>query len=141
VEQGFVVAIEGIGERGSTAKITGRLDRVERRSTGLWILDFKTGARRSQTEVDSDLQLSLYALACREAYGEFPMGLSLLFLGEEACSEVTTTRTEGQIRDALLQVRALAERIGGGDFHPTPSVPVCSRCPYRGICDATAVRG
>lgn len=133
VEQSFSLTLQG-------QQYAGRIDRVERTAEGIEVIDFKTGGVRTQEEVDSDLQLSLYALAVRELYNEPCAALTLLFLSEDGVVPVQTLRNEGQLRDAAGQLAGITERILQKDFRPTPSVSVCRHCPYRGVCDAAAVR-
>ncbi len=119
--------------------ITGRFDRIERTSEGLHVIDFKTSQPRTQDEVDADLQLSIYALALQQDFGELPVTLSLLHLTEDGIVEMCTHRSEGQVHDAIKQITAFHDRMENKDFHPTPSLPACKRCPYRGVCDVAAV--
>ena len=47
----------------------GRVDRVDRLPDGDYeLIDYKTGERKSEAELDDDLQLALYRLAAREAW-------------------------------------------------------------------------
>ncbi len=118
--------------------LTGRLDRVEKTTKGLRIIDFKTGAPRTQEQCDGDLQLSIYALAAKQIYEEPVHELILLFLNEEGITERVTHRHESQLKDAEKSIASLITRIREKDMRPTPSFPVCSRCPYKGICDVAA---
>ena len=46
------------------------IDRIDLlASGGIEVIDYKTGSPRSQKGVDENLQLSIYALACRDALG------------------------------------------------------------------------
>lgn len=140
-ESRVVVGVESsfkyqLGDGSET--LTGRLDRVERTLKGLRIIDFKTGQPRTQEQCDSDLQLSIYALAAKQIYEEPVDELILLFLNEEGITERRTHRNESQLRDAEKSITSLITRIREKDFAPTPSFPVCSRCPYKGICDVAA---
>jgi RecB family exonuclease len=141
VEKGFSVTIppSPSEEGGREVEITGRCDRIERTAEGLHVIDFKTSPPRSQADANADLQLSIYALAAQETYGELPAVLTFLHLDEDGVTEVSTTRSESQLRDAVKHITSFHERIAGKDFHPTPSVVVCRGCPYRGICDVAAV--
>lgn len=119
--------------------ITGRFDRIERTPEGLHVIDFKTSKPRTQSEVDADLQLSIYALATLEDFGELPVALSLLHITEDGVLEIKTARNENQVRDAVKQITAIHRRITEKDFVPTPAVEKCRYCPYRGVCDVAAV--
>lgn len=136
VETGFKLTIPAAN---GTITLSGRIDRAERAKNGIRIIDYKTTEPQTQAQVDNDLQLSLYALAAAEKWGEAPDALVLLFLGEEKITERTTQRNAGQRKDAVIAIRTLHERIGSGDFRPTPGVPTCRSCPFRYICGARAV--
>ncbi|MFH0770815.1 MAG: PD-(D/E)XK nuclease family protein [Candidatus Peregrinibacteria bacterium] len=131
VEKAFSLSVDGM-------TVTGRLDRVEEADDGIRIIDFKTSAPREQQDVDADLQLSLYALAAAELFAVPCHSLSLLFLSEEGAEERVTARNASQCIDARKHIHAIAERITAKDFRPTPSLTICRRCPYRGVCDVAA---
>ena len=62
--------------RSAGTKLTGRIDRMDRvgagsvGSDGVDIVDYKTGKPKSQDDADKSLQLSLYALAAKEVWGQ-----------------------------------------------------------------------
>ncbi|HLC75652.1 MAG TPA: PD-(D/E)XK nuclease family protein [Candidatus Peribacterales bacterium] len=137
VEKGFKMAID----HDDNNVITGRFDRIEELpDSTLRIIDFKTGSMRSQSEVDQDLQLSVYAIAAEQAFGKKVSELTMLFLVEEGLVEVTTTRGEGELHTAAKSISLLTERISSKDYAPTPSREKCRICPFRRICDASAAR-
>lgn len=139
VEKGFSVTVSKEQVASSNIVITGRFDRIEKTPEGLHVIDFKTSQPRTQAEVDADLQLSIYALATLEDFGELPAALSLLHITEDGILEIRTTRNENQVRDAIKQITAIHGRITEKGFRPTPAVEKCRSCPYRGICDVAAV--
>ena len=141
VEKGFSIAINDSSQNQPLQKIilTGRFDRIARTPEGLHVIDFKTSLPRTQDDVDADLQLSIYALALQQDFGELPTALSFLHLTEDGIVEMHTHRSEGQVRDSIKQITAFHGRMENKDFHPTPSLAVCKRCPYRGVCDVAAV--
>ena len=50
--------------------VRGRVDRVDRLPEGGWeLIDYKTGYAKTAEELSDDIQLSLYAIAAREAWG------------------------------------------------------------------------
>jgi len=132
VEKGFSLAIDGL-------TLTGRLDRVEQEADGIHVIDFKTSPPRNQKEADADLQLSIYAIAVQQEFKKPCTKLSFLFLSEDACGQRTTERSENQLHDARKQILALHSMMQERNFHPTPSVEKCKRCPYRNVCDAAAI--
>lgn len=132
VEKGFNIDVAGTA-------FAGRFDRVEAAEQGVHVIDFKTGAPRGPEEVDADLQLSLYALAAPTVFDLPCTKLTLLYLSEDQVIERNTERSAGQLKDAETQMSSIIDRIDKRDFHPTPSVDACRCCPYKGVCDASAV--
>jgi DNA helicase-2/ATP-dependent DNA helicase PcrA len=127
VETGFVVG---------DANARGRFDRVEQNGNESHVIDFKTGGLRTQEEVDADLQLSIYALAAEQEFGMPCTKLTLMFLHEDGITEVHTSRSDGQLAEAMQQIDTLGGGIEDEQFDPTPSLGACGRCPYKGVCDA-----
>jgi RecB family exonuclease len=135
-ELDFVLTIEP--EDGSPPfTIKGQIDRVDRLPTGgIEIVDYKTGRIESQKGVDESLQLSIYALAARDALGlGTPEAVTLYFT--EAAVRRSTTRTDEQLDAARDDLVARAERIRSGDFAATPGKP-CYFCDYATMCPARA---
>lgn len=127
-EQKFDVTIEG-------TRVSGRVDRVDRVGTdGVAIVDYKTGKPKTQKDADESLQLSLYALAAREAWGM--RADRLVFHNLEDNTAVVTTRDEGALEAAKAKVRKTAEEIAAGKFGAKTGYH-CSFCPYRNLCPAT----
>ena len=116
-------------------KLTGRVDRMDRAgSDGVAIVDYKTGKPKSQDDADESLQLSLYALAAKEAWGM--RADRLIFHNLEDNTMMVTTRSNADLEGAKERVREAAENIAAGDFHAKPGYQ-CSFCPYRNLCPAT----
>ncbi len=121
------------------SRLSGRLDRVERASEGLHIIDFKSSAPREQEHVDEDLQLSIYAKAAQTLWNEPIASLSLLFLRDDQTLEIQTERSKVHLANAMITIRDAIDGIERQDFTPKPTVEKCKRCPYRSICPAAAV--
>ncbi|MEQ1849296.1 MAG: PD-(D/E)XK nuclease family protein [Candidatus Peribacteraceae bacterium] len=117
--------------------ISGRFDRVEIENNQLHIIDFKTGSLPNKSQVDEDLQLSIYALAAENLWQKPVASLSLLSVREEACMELLTTRTSAQLEDAKAAISQIDTRISAQDFAATPSHIACKRCPYSEICSSS----
>ncbi len=127
-EQNFDVPIAG-------TKLRGRVDRMDRAgSDGVAIVDYKTGKPKSQEDADKSLQLSLYALAAKEAWGL--RADRLIFHNLEDNSVVVTTRDAGELEKAKLKVQEAAGSIAAREFPARPGFQ-CSFCPYRDLCPAT----
>jgi RecB family exonuclease len=116
-------------------KLAGRIDRMDRLSPdAVAIVDYKTGKPKSQEDADQSLQLSLYALAARDALGK--RADRLIFHNLENNTPVCTTRTDAELEAAKVRVQKAAEGIARGEFPPNPKYH-CSFCPYRNLCPAT----
>jgi DNA helicase-2/ATP-dependent DNA helicase PcrA len=118
-----------------SAKLAGRVDRMDRTGPDtVAIVDYKTGKPLSQDDADESLQLSLYALAARDAWGKHASHLILHNL--ENNTPVFTTRTEAELEDAKSRVQKAADGIAQGKFAPKVGYQ-CRLCPYRNLCPAT----
>ena len=138
VEKAFTLAIEDETAKEPIA-IAGRFDRVELTDDGLHIIDFKTGTPVTDAQANIDLQLSIYALAARKLWDKPVAALSLLYLGEEGCTDIVTHRNASELKDSEAIIHTIAHRMGSGDRTATPSIQVCRFCPYREICPVRAV--
>jgi RecB family exonuclease len=117
--------------------ITGSIDRIDRLpSGGIEVIDYKTGRVESQKGVDQSLQLSIYALACRDALGlGTPEKVTLYFT--ESALRLSTTRTDAQLDLARTDVLARVSRMRAGEFVATPGDP-CRWCDYARMCPERA---
>ncbi|MCM2257918.1 MAG: ATP-dependent helicase [Vicinamibacteria bacterium] len=123
-------------------KVQGRYDLVAQRDDGVAILDFKTGAVRTQKEADQrakdSLQLDLYALAHEQTRGALPARIELRFvesgrIGSRAPEPERVRETEELIGEVARSLRAR-------DFTARPSYRACAPCPFHDICPHTAWR-
>jgi RecB family exonuclease len=119
---------------GPPVVISGSIDRIDRLpSGGIEVTDYKTGKVGSQKGVDESLQLSIYALACRDSLGlGTPERVTLYFT--ESATRLSTTRTDEQLDAARADILARTARIRSGDFAATPSAQVCRYCDYARLC-------
>jgi DNA helicase-2/ATP-dependent DNA helicase PcrA len=115
--------------------VRGRVDRVDRLPDGDYeLIDYKTGERKNQEELAGDLQLALYRMAAREAWGiEAGTGSYYYVLDAEKVPAPTRPDDAERVERTVLQV---GEGILSQDFEPRPSPKVCSWCDYRLICPA-----
>jgi DNA helicase II / ATP-dependent DNA helicase PcrA len=115
--------------------VRGRVDRVDRLPDGGHeLIDYKTGERKSEADLESDLQLALYRLAAREAWDlEANTGSYYYVLdADKVAAPVMPDDTE-RVERTVFQV---GEGVLGQDFEPRPSPTVCSWCDYKLICPA-----
>ena len=130
------------GPRGAAYMATGhpsraqgnQIDRIDwLPSGGIEILDYKTGNAQRQMDADRSLQLSIYALACRDALGlGTPEQVTLYFT--DSALRLSTTRTDEQLDLARADVLARVARMRAGEFAATPSADACRYCDWRAMC-------
>src|SRR5215207_6528925 len=115
--------------------VRGRVDRVDRLPDGDYeLIDYKTGERRTEAELENDLQLALYRLAAREAWEvEASTGSYYYVLDADKVAAPTKPDDAERVERTVLQV---GEGILSQDFEPRPSPSVCSWCDYRLVCPA-----
>jgi DNA helicase-2/ATP-dependent DNA helicase PcrA len=115
--------------------LRGRVDRVDRLADGGYeLIDYKTGRPRSAAALREDVQLSLYAVAAREAWGMDATQQSYLYVLDDEKVRVPSSEIDADwIADTVGEV---AGGILAQDFEPTPSYAVCSMCDYRIACPA-----
>ncbi len=111
----------------------GRIDRIDKLEDGTYeVIDYKTGKLKKNQKLDKDLQLSLYALACRDVYGIEASKLSLYFLEDN--EKHTTTRGPEELEKAKAKICEKTDALMKSDFKATPGFP-CKFCEYRLICN------
>ncbi len=115
--------------------VRGRVDRVDRLPGGDHeLIDYKTGERKSEADLESDLQLALYRLAAREAWDlEANTGSYYYVLDAEKVAAPVRPDDAERVEQTVFQV---GEGVLGQDFEPRPSPTVCGWCDYRLICPA-----
>ncbi len=115
--------------------VRGRVDRVDRLPGGDHeLIDYKTGERKNEADLESDLQLALYRLAAREAWElEANTGSYYYVLDAEKVAAPVGPDDAERVERTVYQV---GEGVIGQDFEPRPSPTVCSWCDYRLICPA-----
>jgi hypothetical protein len=113
----------------TTVVITGSIDRIDRLpSGGIELIDYKIAA---------SLQVSIYALACRDALGlGTPERVTLYFT--ESALRLSTTRSDEQLDLARADVLARVSRMRAGEFAATPSADACRYCDYARMCPERA---
>ena len=121
--------------RSATHHVRGRVDRVDRLPGGGYeLIDYKTGERKSEADLERDLQLSLYRIAAREAWQiEAASGSYYYVLDAEKVAAPSEPDDAERVERTVLSV---GEGVLGQDFEPRPSPSVCGWCDYRLICPA-----
>lgn len=114
--------------------VTGRIDRIDRLNDGTFeVVDYKTGKAKDVSYLKKDLQLSVYALACRDVLRIPVSKLSLYYLEDN--EKQSTTRSDSQVERAKNEIRSFILDMQMSKFDPTPGFH-CQFCDYRIICPA-----
>lgn len=125
LERSFNLMLDGI-------KLGGRIDRMDKiEGDNVEIIDYKTGEKKTQKDVDKDKQVTLYALGVKEAMGLNPIKLSLYFV--EANEKISTTRTQEDMGLIKKEIKEVVKNITDGDFKPHAGF-LCKWCDYKTIC-------
>ncbi len=113
--------------------VEGIVDRVDDLGSGeVAVIDYKSGSAPDGNPAEGSLQLSIYALACKEFWGLIPTRVSLYYLNGNALrtAGVDTPRLEA----TKHTIRTTADRINAADFPPNPDSR-CGGCDYLRRCD------
>ncbi|MFZ2664008.1 MAG: UvrD-helicase domain-containing protein [Patescibacteria group bacterium] len=125
IEKSFNLAIDGI-------KLFGKIDRIDELPNGdIEIIDYKTGNEKNQKEVDQDAQMTIYAMAAKEALNLNPKDMVLYYV--ESGEKRSTKRTDKQIESEKERIKEVVKGIKKGDFEATPGRH-CTWCDYKNIC-------
>ncbi len=114
--------------------LRGRVDRVDRLPEGGWeLIDYKTGPPKTASQLERDVQLSLYAVAAREAWQLDTARGAYYYVLDDAKVPVERDTDRDWIEEITTEV---AEGILSQGFEPTPSITACAMCDYRLVCPA-----
>ncbi|MBI2634714.1 ATP-dependent helicase [Candidatus Peregrinibacteria bacterium] len=113
--------------------VSGRIDRIDKIGNGIFeVIDYKTG-RKKDDDLAKNLQLSIYALACRDVLKIKADKLSLYFIEDN--EKVSTTRTDKQLDQVESEVLSIIQEMERSKFEPKPG-HYCQFCNFRIICPA-----
>ena len=98
------------------------------------VIDYKTGRSKTADELQRDVQLSIYQMGAREAWGVETSAHSYYFV--MTAEKVPVTHSEQELERVKATIEEIGEGISRQDFQPTPSHEICSFCDYRIICPA-----
>jgi DNA helicase-2/ATP-dependent DNA helicase PcrA len=117
------------------AEAAGEPGHTERSRTQYELIDYKTSRPKSAAELRDDVQLSLYALAAREAW-ELPSSKQSYYyvLDDRKVPVPRDGNDAAAVEDIVLEV---GEGILAEAFEPTPSPAACALCDYRIVCPAS----
>jgi RecB family exonuclease len=125
---------------GFVATVAGFVDRVDRLPSGrVELIDYKTGIESMPEDAGSSLQLSIYALACRDALGlGLPERVTFYFVEQDRrlsadCTDAAMDGLRAGLADRARQIR-------GSNFVPTPSARACGWCDFAAMCSGSSYR-
>ncbi len=118
--------------------LRGRVDRIDRLEDGsaeeYELIDYKTSRPKTAEQLEDDVQLSLYALAAREAWKLDSSRQAYYYVLDDL--KVPVPRSEQDAESVKGVVLEVGEGILAQAFEPTPSQAACSICDYRIVCPA-----
>jgi DNA helicase-2/ATP-dependent DNA helicase PcrA len=115
--------------------LRGRVDRVDRLPDGSYeLIDYKTGRAKTEAELRSDVQLSLYQMGARDSWRVETSAQSYYYVLEN--EKVPVAHSEEELERVRATVAEIGEGILAQEFEPRPSREVCPFCDYRIICPA-----
>ena len=118
--------------------LRGRVDRVDRVAGAddaeYELIDYKTSRPKTVEQLKDDVQLSLYALAAREAWQLESSRQAYYYVLDDLKVPVPRDQRDAEaVKQIVLEV---GEGILAQEFEPTPSRTACSMCDYRIVCPA-----
>ena len=139
-ELGFGVDVALPADSGSF-RFVGYVDRVDRAPDGTTVItDYKTGRPRAQAEVNADRQLTAYAYAADRGALHDPATGDAVTPASRLCfyfadgTEVSTTRTAGDLDAFERDLVAMAMSARRREFAAQPAPWRCRWCEYRSAC-------
>ncbi|MEA2403534.1 MAG: ATP-dependent helicase UvrD/PcrA, partial [Thermoleophilaceae bacterium] len=115
--------------------LRGRVDRVDRHSDGSYeLIDYKTGKPKTADQLREDVQLSVYQMGAREAWGLETSAQSYYYVLED--EKVPVEHSEEQLERVRNTVAEIGDGIMAHEFEPRPSPELCAFCDYRIVCPA-----
>jgi len=116
--------------------LRGRVDRVDRiggsgEDEDYELIDYKTSRPKTAAQLKDDVQLSLYALAAREAWQLHSSRQAYYYVLDDRKVPVPRSEDDEWVKAIVLEV---GEGILAQQFEPTPSQAACRLCDYRIVC-------
>jgi len=118
-------------------RITGRIDRIDKRNSEFVIVDFKTGStcetkEKANIETKKSKQLSIYSLAFKNRFNRLPDKLELHFIEKNIIGEIKPDLNT--IEKIIQNINKVIDGINKLNFEPNPNVFSCMWCAYSNIC-------
>lgn len=125
LEKGFNMKIGNYSFKGS-------IDRVDKITGGVELIDYKTGKPKSKLTFEKKQQLIIYQIAYQDVFKEKVVNLKFYYLDDN--SELDFIGNEKDIQKAENKILTIVEKINSCDFRPKPSEHTCRYCDFNNIC-------
>ncbi|MDO8608953.1 MAG: UvrD-helicase domain-containing protein [bacterium] len=121
-----------------TIFLTGKIDRIDKLiSNSIEIIDYKTGKKPKQKELENNPQLSIYALAATEKniYNKKIEQVDLSFFYIQTNEKITLHKTDEDMLRIKESIIETVNQIQKSTYEPHKGI-WCDYCPFRMICEA-----
>ena len=132
IEHQITIDIDGSGKY----QLQGFIDRlVHNKETNIFeIHDYKTGAMKTQEDLDNDRQLALYSLGIRKLFTE-AKDIHLIWHYLDFNEKRQSQRTLEQLEKLKQEIIQLIDKIESEtEFSASPSI-LCNWCEFRKYCE------
>jgi len=117
----------------SDCSIRGAIDRIDRVSGGVKLIDYKTGRAKERLSGEDKEQLLLYQIAAQEVLKEPVKELVFYYFDDN--SEISFLGTPEEISGLKEKIISTVEEIKTAKFPAKPEKEKCKWCDFRNICD------
>jgi len=111
--------------------IKGQIDRVDQINNKIEIIDYKTGAPKTDKAIEKD-QLLIYQMACEETFNWNIEKLTFYYLDNN--SSVSFLGTDKEIGKQKEKILNLISEIKSANFNAIPNKFKCKYCDFKSIC-------
>lgn len=119
-------------------RVSGTIDRIDKKSNGIEIIDYKTGIDNPKADKSHELQLKIYALAATKIkdniFNRRPEDITLTIHFLEANTKKTMNFKQEDLDRLENDLIEKIEEIENSDFKCSKSV-LCANCEYKMLCN------
>jgi DNA helicase II / ATP-dependent DNA helicase PcrA len=120
-------------------RVSGKIDRVDRRQKGIEIIDYKTGQDNPKAKTAHELQLAIYALAATkvkdEVFNRKPEDITLTLHFLEGNTKKHMNFTQSDLDKFENELIEKIKEIEKSDFKCSGNV-LCLNCEFKILCSA-----